>query len=237
MTFSERERECPQSAEAGAFVLGALGDEDRDYRAHLTECSICRTEVAELRLVIDAVPGGVPDAVASDELRDRVMAVVRAEAELLKAAGPDADLAPRPPRIWGPRARGLAAAGMLAATALVAAVIVGSSGPATRTIPARIAFSSSGAHAVLRELGDRGELLLSGMPQPPRGKIYEVWVQRARNAPAPTDALFTVTSRGSGSVGVPGSLGGVREVLVSAEPLGGSRRLTGPVLIQVSVSS
>jgi hypothetical protein len=235
MTFSERG--CPQSADAGAFVLGALGDEDRDYRAHLAECSICRAEVAELRLVIGAVPGAVPDAVASDELRDRVMAVVRSEAELLKAAGPDADLAPRRPRGRLPRARVLAAAGTLAVTALVAVLIVGFSGPATRAIPARIAFASSGAHAVLRERGDRGELVLSGMPQPPRGKIYEVWVQRARNAPAPTDALFTVTSSGSGSVGVPESLTGVREVLVSAEPLGGSRRLTGPVLIQVSVPS
>lgn len=235
MSFSERE--CPQSAEAGAFVLGALDDEDHDYRAHLAGCPICRAEVAELRVVIDAVPGAAPDAVASDELRARVMAVVRAEAELLKAAGPDADLVSRAPRMWRPRAGGLAAAGMLATTGLVAVLIWGPSGPATRTIAARIAFASPSAHAVFRELGDRGELLLSGMPQPPPGKVYEVWVQRAGNTPAPTDALFTVTSTGSSSVGVPGSLSDVRAVLVSAEPLGGSRRLTGPVLIRATVSS
>ena len=235
MSWLARDLECPQCVEAAAFVLGALGDDDRDYRAHLAGCSICRAEVAELRLVIDAVPRAVPSAVAPDELHDRVMAVVRSEAELLKAAGPDADLAPRRLRGWLPHARLAAAAGMLAATALVVVLILGSSGPATRAIPARIAFASPGAHAVLRELGDRGELVLSGIPQPPPGKIYEMWEQRARNAPTPTDALFTVTSSGSGSVGVPDSLAGVREVLVSAEPLGGSRRLTGPVLIQVSV--
>ena len=237
MSWLERERECPQCIEAAAFVLGALGVDDPAYRAHLAGCSSCRAEVAELRLVIDAVPSAVPDAVASDELRERVMAVVRSEAELLKAAGPDADLAPRRTRGWVPRARVLAVAGMLTTTGLAAALILGYSGPATRAIPARVAFASAGAHAVLRELGDRGELVLSGMPQPPPGKVYEVWVQRGGNAPAPTDALFTVTSNGSGSVGVPGSLGGVREVLVSAEPLGGSRRLTGPVLIRATVSS
>jgi hypothetical protein len=237
MSRSERDGACSRFGEAAAFVLGALDGEDRAYRAHLAGCSICRAEVAELRLVVDAVPGAVADAVASDELRDRVMAVVRAEAELLKAAGPGADLAPGRPRGRLPRPRVLAAAGMVAATALVAVVIWGSSGAATRTVTARVAFASTGAHAVLRELGDRGELVLSGMPQPPPGKIYEVWVQRARAAPRPTDALFTVTSTGSGSVGVPESLRGVREVLVSAEPLGGSRRLTAPVLVQVSVPS
>jgi len=237
VSWLERERECPQCVEAAAFVLGALGGEDPEYRAHLAGCSVCRAEVAELRLVIDAVPSAVPDAVAPDGLRERVLAVVRSEAELLRAAGPDADLAPRRPRGRVPRARVLAVASMLATTGLAAALILPSAGPATRAIPARVALTSRGARAVLRERGDRGELILSGMPQPPLGRVYEVWVQRGRNAPAPTDALFTVTSSGSGSVGVPGSLAGVREVLVSAEPLGGSRRLTGRVLIRAGVSS
>jgi hypothetical protein len=165
------------------------------------------------------------------------MAVVRSEAELLKAAGPDADLAPRRPRRWLPRAPLVAAIGTLAAAALAAVVTLGSAGPTPRAIPAQIAFASPRAHAVLRELGDRGELVVSGMPPPPSGEIYEVWVKRAGKAPAPTDALFTVTTRGGASVDVPGSLGGASELLVSAEPLGGSRRLTGPVLIRASLPS
>jgi hypothetical protein len=52
--------------------------------------------------------------------------------------------------------------------------------------------------------------------------VYEVWVKRV-GAPQPTDALFTVTSRGAATVGVPGSVAGVKEVLVTSEPLGGSR--------------
>ncbi len=45
---------------------------------------------------------------------------------------------------------------------------------------------------------------------------------RRQTPPQPTDALFTVTRAGAGSVEVPGSLRGVREVMVTSEPLGGS---------------
>jgi hypothetical protein len=236
VSWSDRDGECPRCVEAAAFLLGALGHEEREYRGHLAGCAVCQAELAELRLVIDAVPSAVPTAVASAELRERVMAVVRSEAELLKAAGPGADLVPPRERRWRSRAAPLFAAGVLAA-ALIAVLISGSSGPAVRAIPARIAFAAPDARVALREVGSRGELVLFGMPAPPAGKIYEVWLRRAGRAPAPTDALFTVTSSGTGTVGVPGSLGGVREVLVSAEPLGGSRQLTGPVLILVRLPS
>jgi hypothetical protein len=69
------------------------------------------------------------------------------------------------------------------------------------------------------------------MPQTAPDKVYEVWVKRS-GAPQPTDALFTVTGSGSATVGVPGSLGGVKEVMVTAEPLGGSKAPTSaPVIV------
>ena len=43
------------------------------------------------------------------------------------------------------------------------------------------------------------------MPQAAPGRVYEVWVKRA-GLPQPTDALFTVSSAGDASVGVPGSI-------------------------------
>lgn len=237
MTWFERDRACPRCENAAAFVLDALGDEERDYRAHLVACPICQTEVRELRRVTEAVPSTAAPAVASDQLRERVMAIVRSEAELLNAAGPGADVVPRPRRRWGRGPGWLVAASALAAVAVIAVLIVKPSSPVIRTVPARTAFASPRARAVLREVGDRGELILSGLPEPPPGETYEVWVRRPRHAPKPTDALFTVNGGGSGSVDVPGSLRGIREILVSAEPLGGSARLTGAVLIDVSVPS
>ncbi len=54
--------------------------------------------------------------------------------------------------------------------------------------------------------------------------------------PLPTDALFTVSAAGAASVGVPGGVSGVREVMVTSEPLGGSRVPTLPALIVARVS-
>jgi hypothetical protein len=75
------------------------------------------------------------------------------------------------------------------------------------------------------------------MPQPSLGKIYEVWLARRSGAPQPTNALFGVTSRGSGSVNVPNGLHGVREVMVTSERLGGSSHPTSPPLIRVTLSA
>ncbi len=237
MSWFERDRQCTRCEDAAAFVLGAFGDEEEDYQTHLAACPICQTEVGELRRVIDAVPSTAARVVAHGELRERVMAIVRSEAELLNAAGPGADPVPQPRRRWGARAGSLVAAGAIAAAAAIAVMTLEPATPAVRTLSARTAFATPRARAALREVGDRGELILSGLPQPPRGETYEVWVRGARRPPKPTDALFTVNRAGSGSVDVPGSLKSVREILVSAEPLGGSARLTGAVLIDVSVPS
>jgi hypothetical protein len=44
--------------------------------------------------------------------------------------------------------------------------------------------------------------------------------------------LFTVTSHGDATVGVPGSVSGVKVVMVTSEPLGGSKvPTTSPVII------
>ena len=51
------------------------------------------------------------------------------------------------------------------------------------------------------------------MPAAPPGKVYEVWVERGTEAPEPTDALFSATKRGAGSVAVPGDLHGASACL------------------------
>jgi hypothetical protein len=67
--------------------------------------------------------------------------------------------------------------------------------------------------------------------------VYEVWLKRSPSGRAiPTDALFTVDADGAASVGVPGSVNGIREVMVTAEPVGGSRVPTLPVLIAARLS-
>jgi hypothetical protein len=84
----------------------------------------------------------------------------------------------------------------------------------------------------VRVVSGRGELIVRHMPPPPGGKIYEVWLERDGRNPTPTSALFDVTSSGAGAVDIPGDLRGVREVLVTPEPRGGSLAPTHlPVIV------
>lgn len=236
MSSREPQIDCAHAVDAAPYVLGALDDQER-YREHLTTCSTCRAEVAELGLVVDRLPTSVAAQTAPAALRQRVLAQARSEAELLHAAGTEADQPPRA-RPWRTRRISLPTAGLAiaaaAAIAVAVALSVGSS-PQTRvTISRRVAAIVPGASASLREIDGRAELVVSGMPQPPLGKIYEVWLGHGPRAPQPTDALFGVTGAGRGSVAVP-SLRYAKEVLVTAEPLGGSSHPTSAPVIRVIV--
>jgi anti-sigma-K factor RskA len=242
MSRPERVEECDELGQAAAYVLAALEpDEGERYREHLDRCSECRAEVSRLQPVVDSLPASLPRLLAPADMRDRVMAQVHSEAELLQAAGAGADR-PQPARSrWRlRRPQLLSAAVAMGVGLLIGAVVLntGSRAPVTRVTPAQLATMPSGARAVLRQVGGHAELVVSGVSQPPRGKIYELWLAREGQAPQATDALFGVTHSGGASVNVPGSLAGVRQVLVTAEPLGGSTHPTSsPVIVATLRSS
>jgi hypothetical protein len=72
------------------------------------------------------------------------------------------------------------------------------------------------------------------MRNPPRGRVYQVWLKRGSKAPEPTDALFTVRD-GHGLVEVPGSVKGVDQIMVTSEPPGGSAAPTSKPVISAAV--
>jgi anti-sigma-K factor RskA len=223
------EEHADRRDDAAAFALGALTeDEALVFAAHLRECAACREEVASLQHVADSLPAAVPQRSAPAELRGRVLATVASEAELRNASGRPAEVRPghAPRERWQWR---FATAALALALVAAVAVIAFSGGQSRRVIQARV--SAPGATASLRVVGTRGQLQIEGMPQSPKGKVYELWVQRGHNVHA-TDALFNVTSAGRASVGVPVSLAGARAVMVTAEPRGGSLRPTSaPVIV------
>lgn len=230
--------ECGQVVDAAPYVLGALEDGE-GYREHLEECATCRAEVSHLQLAVDTLPTSVPQVAAPEALRARVLATVRSEAELLRAAGSEVDRPTRrPTRRRTPRVS-LAGAGFALAACVAVAVAIAVS--VNSTSPERVTEAQvqnlPGAHASLHQVDNRAELVVSGMPEPPLGKVYEVWLRRGSATVAPTDALFSVTSRGSGSVAVPGNLHGVREVLVTSEPQGGSAHPTSTPVLRVALSA
>ena len=165
-----------------------------------------------------------PQAGASGRLRARVLAGVRGEPSSSRA--PAAEHGRRRSRVLIPALTLLA--GVAIGGGLVLVLADGRGVSAHRT---------AGLRSSLRPLGSRAELTVSGMPQPPIGEVYEVWILRRNDpTPQPTDALFTVTSAGSASVDVPQAAGGaVKEVMVTSEPLGGSAKPTGPIVLRASV--
>jgi anti-sigma-K factor RskA len=241
MNQYDSQSECGECEQAAAYALSALEhDEAARFREHLAGCAVCRADVATLQPVVDSLPTSVPQVVASEQLRERVMVSVRSEAALLHAAGASADR-PQPARSrWrSRRLQTLTVVGAMAVGVLVGAVVLdtGSQTSTPRVTSAQLASLPSGAKAVLRQVGEHAELVMSGVSQPPSGKIYELWLAREGKAPQPTDALFGVTHSGSASVNVPGNLNGVRQVMVTAEPLGGSPHPTSLAIIVATLRS
>jgi anti-sigma-K factor RskA len=221
-------RDC--GADAAAYVLGALEREEAEaFRAHLTSCVVCRDEVSAFQEVADALPLVARAQPVPHRLRRRLMASVRAEPRGSRATRRRLlRLPPGPFTAMSSPALTLSAV-VAALVVAIGAVTLFSGASETRLYSANVSWHGN---AQLRVTGGRGELVVRGMPAPPANKIYEVWLlKRGNRAPSPTSALFSVTSTGSGSVDVPGSLRGVSAVLVTPEPAGGSALPThAPVL-------
>jgi anti-sigma-K factor RskA len=227
--------DCEQLIQAGPYVLGALDPAEFEaFERHVALCAACTAEVANLRPAADALGSRVPPEAMPAELRERIMYQVRSEAELLAAAGSGADRpAHRPARPHLGR-RGLAGFGAAVAAACGVAVGIavagGGSAAGDKTVQALVERVSGRAELI--EQRGHADLEVTGLPQPPPGRIYQVWVAGATGAPRPTNALFSVDRTGNGSTTIPVSLRGVKRVMVTAEPLGGSSHPTSaPVII------
>jgi anti-sigma-K factor RskA len=219
--------------DAAPYVLGALTEEEHAaFLVHLESCAICRDEVSALEGVASALSSAVPQLTAPEALKHRVMNTVNSEAGLRSASAPRLRAAGTPRR---GRLSVLVAAGALAAV-VVAIVLVASGGPGgrgSRVIRAQVTVPRASVSVSLND--GHAQLNLAGMPQSPPNHVYEVWVKRG-GAPQPTDALFTVSSAGSATVGVPGSVAGVKQILVTAEPVGGSKVPTTAPMIVANIS-
>jgi len=217
---NEHERHAESLA---AYMLGALPDPERDVlERHLEGCERCREDAASLQPAVDALPIAVPP--------------------MLAAAGSEAD---RPPR-KRPQRRGLGAlfprpvvtAGAMAAALAVGivsgvALLSGDGGsqrPSVRVVAAHITDPSiqHTATVSLQTNSGRASLIVRNLPDPPRHRVYQVWVKSASQPPVPAGATFAVRS---GIIEIPHSVARSQEVLVTSEPVGGSTLPTRAPLI------
>ena len=227
---------------SGAWLLGAMPAQEAEaYAAHLAVCPVCRAEVDELQVAADALPASVTPVAAPPAVGARVMAEVHREAELLSAAGAGAD---RPARAAGRASRtwwrwpvpALAAAALLLGlvVGLGAAGVLG--GGDERMVPLAATGAATGAHAHL-VLDGNAQLVADHLPAPGGGRVYQVWLKAAGKAPEPTSSLFVPRRDGRATVALPASTEHMQEVMVTAEPDGGSSAPTSAPVLAAEIGS
>jgi anti-sigma-K factor RskA len=220
---------------AGAYVLGALPDAEREaYAAHLETCPVCQAEVDELSLAAAVLPASAPAMTPPPALKARIMAEVEREAALLASAS-EPRPAPKPKRRW--RLSWPMGAVALACVALVLGLGAGAAlfGDDGRTVPFQADPSLQQASAELEIDGDKALLVADNLPAPPEGRMYMVWLVGPDGKPKPTSALFTPRGDGSATASVTG-LGDADAVVVNTEASPDVTAPTSPVLLTATLS-
>jgi hypothetical protein len=218
--------------DVAAYALGALDPGDVDaFRQHLAQCAVCPDELAAFEQVLRELPLAGEQFQAPGRLREGVLRTIADESK----RDPAKERRRRRPRgSWFSIPRPALA---LAAVALMAVIVVAALqfGSTQSRVYNAIVTGSSGA-AQVRVSNGRAELIVHDFAPPPAGQIYQVWLRRPHRSPEPTSALFSVTANGDGAVEVPGNLHGVKQVMVTPEPAGGTKVPTHSAVIRAQLT-
>jgi len=224
------------------YVLNELSDgESAAFRAHLEACHECRVEFESLRQVAVELALEQADQ-PPHHLRAQVLeAVARTPQE---AVVPVRELAPvipiRSRRRWVPTS--IAAAVVL--IALVGWSMLGSGRviQAVLTDPLSVtveAIAGTGhydeAQVVFSETRNAAVLLVAGLEQLPRDRIYELWLVDGDEVLAA--GIFNTGSEGSARVLIDGEVRPGMVVAVTEEPAGGVDVATGEILFSAPVDA
>jgi anti-sigma-K factor RskA/putative zinc finger protein len=221
------------SEDLAAYALGALDPpETADMERHLDGCDRCQQELRWLRPAVQALPETVERTEPSPGLRQSLMAEVRADAR----ADARPKLRPASPRA-GRRSWFLKPAmGFAVLALLVAGVVgyqVGQDGDGDKRGARTIVRQIDGMTVKMIQDGNAGTLELVGVPQLPKGKVLEAWVERDGKVEA-VPALFVPDRRGHAETTI-ADMDGVDTVMVTEEPQGGSEAPTGEPIMSMAV--
>lgn len=222
----------------GAYLLGALTDLEAEvFERHLMGCESCRAEVERLRLAADVLPRSVTPMRAPPELKASLMEIVNEEAAAAKGRKRRRVALPRMPRVrpalaWVSAAF-LLAVGVAAGWALTRVADDDSGRTLAAIVDGSRIAQASGSLEVAE--GDDGAVLrMQGLPQPPPGRVYQVWLQRGDEVRP--RALFTPRADGTGEAGIADDLDDYDAVLVTRERRGGAAAPSEEPVVSVRLS-
>lgn len=211
-----------------AYLLGALdADEATAMERHLEGCEQCREEMRWLEPALQALPEAVERQEPPRRLREGLMSEVRADAREAKARR-----APRSRR-WLLKP----AAGFAVVALLVAGVVgyeVGSGGSDDGGGGSTLERQVGSIDVKMVQEGNSGTLQLANVEPVQPGKVLEAWVNREGKI-EPVAALFVPDRNGRAETRI-ADMGGVKEVMVTEEPSGGSETPTAAPIVAVRVS-
>lgn len=231
-----------------AHALSALDAADeRALNEHLAECAECRRDMAEWEATAASLALSADPMEPSPEIREQILRRAKSE----KSPGKVLPLE-RPRRnLWN----SLGSFGAIAAVILFIALIVSVivlwqqnrrlrqenelvqllSSPQARVKELKGTNEAPRATAKI-VLGSEGRALLvtSGLPQPPQGKEYQLWVINPKQPPRP-EKTFSTDSAGKALLKVE-RLGEVEReygvFAVTLEPAGGVKAPTGAIYLR-----
>ncbi len=241
-----------------AYVLGALSvEEAAAVRAHVRQCGECARELQSYAHVPDALNLAAPEAPLPPGFTERLLE--RSDPRQIPIpALPSVEQAHRP-RLPSRLPWALAAAAMFLALLLggrtwqlereldrrkaaldqrQATIASTLAVLGRKDVEARdLGVSASGIRTRLyqTENGEAGVLVFDGMPQPPEGKTYQLWLGEGQK----WDSVATFKPNGNGNwfrvLQPSGGLAAYDKVCVSVEPVGGSEKPTADWSVYVSL--
>ncbi|MFI5026057.1 MAG: anti-sigma factor domain-containing protein [Solirubrobacterales bacterium] len=234
--------EHPDRDDLVAYSLEALDPRKAaEIEAHVPGCARCTRELEALAPAVAVLGESVEQVEPPPELRERVLGIVRDEAEakqaeLSGARGREEAAARRERRGW----RGLL---MRPAVGLAGLAIVGAgvggylvadeagNGGGESTVPVVAQAGIGGTLAV----GDQSSMLdLHGLKHHLTGhQVYQVWV--AQDSGIRPSSNFIPNSTGHALTAVDGHLSSGTKVMVTLEPRPGETAPTTPVLLNATV--
>jgi anti-sigma-K factor RskA len=226
--------EHPDRDDIVAFALGALQpEEERAVEAHVPGCARCTRELEALVPAVGVLGESVEQLEPPPELRERVLAEVRADAE--RSAERESPAPRRPRRGWrGLFARPAFAVGLAIVVAAVGGYLIagsnGGGGPEETTVPV---VAQQGIGGTLAVAENSSMLDLHGLGQLKGDEVYQVWVAEGQSVKPSSN--FIPDAHGRAMTAVDGHLTPGTKVMVTREPHPGETAPTGSVLLSATV--